>query len=418
MKFLSLIFITSITSYFAAIKISETNNKKVILLWVLLLNFGILFFFKYFGWFEDCLVELAFIFNQTYHKQAVQILLPVGVSFYTFQSMSYVIDVYRGQLKASRNFVECAGFISFFPQLVAGPIERATNLLPQIQKQRIFNYNDASDGLRYILWGVFKKMVIADNCAPIVNDIFDNCLDYSSPMLWYGTFLFAIQIYCDFSGYSEIAIGCGKLLGINFMTNFSFPYFSKNIKEFWQRWHISLSTWFKDYLYMPLGGSRFGKFITIRNVMLVFVFSGLWHGANFTFIVWGLYHALLYILYILVFEKSQLKIPPYISSIFTFICVCIGWVFFRAKDMSQAKLFIIKMFSIPEEFTLNLNYKVLFSLIILVIFEFWNSSNKFGLDIKPTISSQTIRWSIYILLIFIWVIYANFNEQTFIYFNF
>lgn len=418
-RFLTLIFFTSITSFFAAIIIEKAkSHRKLFLILVIFLNFGLLFFFKYFGLFEDLIQKFGYFFNLQYSKSTLEIILPVGISFYTFQSISYVIDVYRGQLKASRNFVECAGFISFFPQLVAGPIERASNLLPQIQKARIFNADNAADGLRFILWGLFKKMMVADNCAPLVNDIFENHSHYNSPLLWFGACLFAVQIYCDFSGYSEIAIGCGKLLGVQFMTNFSYPYFSKNIKIFWQNWHISLSTWFKDYLFLPLGGSHGNKITTIRNVLIVFGLSGLWHGANYTFIVWGLYHATLYIAYIVFFEKITLKIPPIISLFITLVSVILGWVIFRSKDIAQAKSYITNMFSIPDNFDLHLDVKISFGILVLFVFEIWNRKRRFGLDIKSVVSSQSLRWILYTALILIWLTYANFNEITFIYFNF
>lgn len=418
-RFLSLIFFTSLTSYYASIKIEEAkSNRKLILTAVVIINFSLLFFFKYFGFFEDIISKLSTFFNLHYARSAMEIVLPVGISFFTFQSISYVIDVYRSQIKTSRNFVECASFISFFPQLVAGPIERATNLLPQIQKPRIFNALIAEEGLRYILWGLFKKMMVADNCAPVVNDIFAHPTTYNSPMLWVGAMLFAVQIYCDFSGYSEIAIGCGKLLGIQFMTNFSYPYFSRSIKQFWQNWHISLSTWFKDYLYLPLGGSRHNHFITIRNVLIVFGLSGLWHGANYTFIVWGLYHAILYCAFILFFEKMKLRIPKILSIMFTLVCVTIGWVFFRSNDIFHAKLYLIKMFTFSDNYKVSFDPKVILGIFILFSFEIWNRKRRFGLDINTVVESRLLRWLIYSMLILIWMTYANFNELTFIYFNF
>ncbi len=380
----------------------------------MILNFGILIYFKYAGFFVAEFAELFHFKNAfTFSK----IILPVGVSFYTFQSLSYVIDVYRGKLKASDNFINTAAFVSFFPQLVAGPIERAPNLLLQIQKPRTFNEADAKEGLRYILWGLFKKMMVADNCAPIVEDIFDKHNDLSSPMLWYGAILFAVQIYCDFSAYSEIAIGSGKLLGIQFMQNFHFPYFATNIKEFWKRWHISLTTWFKDYIFIPLGGSRFTSIKTYRNVFIVFVLSGLWHGANYTFIAWGMYHAILYVLYISFFEKLAAYITRAFGLIITFVLVLIGWVFFRSENLTSAFSYIGEMFRWNNKIDISIDLKSLIGIFILIVVETYNRSKQFGLDLAHW-QSQSLRWMAYTCLVIIVLAYGNFNEQKFIYFNF
>ncbi len=425
-QMLSLIFLTSFSSYLASIYIERKPAlKKYILIWTLVLNFSILIYFKYAGFFlagltsiaHSCGIDIGYTFGH--------ILLPVGISFYTFQALSYVIDVYRGQLKASENFVECAAFISFFPQLVAGPIERAPNLLKQIQKKRTFNLNEAKDGLRYILWGLFKKMMVADNCAVEVERIFSHHQEMGSPMLWWGVLLFSIQIYCDFSGYSEIAIGCGKLLGVQFMQNFNFPYFATNIKAFWKRWHISLTTWFKDYVFIPLGGSRNSELATYKNVLIVFLLSGLWHGANYTFVVWGAYHAILYIGYVWLIEGQKWTLPQWISIPLTFILVLVGWVFFRSPDMTAAVCYLEGMFdwrlnNTPvgngyEKFSVDV--KILMGVTIMMGIEWMSKTKKYGLDIGHW-THQSYRWTFYLILLLILLTYGSFNEQTFIYFNF
>ena len=269
-------------------------------------------------------------------------MLPVGISFYTFQTMSYTIDIYKKKLKPTKDFISFASFVSFFPQLVAGPIERASNLLPQILKKREFKYEQGVQGLRLILWGMFKKVVIADSLAPMVDDIFSNYQDFGGGTLWLGAIYFAFQIYCDFSGYSDMAIGTSKLFGFELMSNFKFPYFSRNIGEFWRRWHISLSTWFRDYLYIPLGGSQEGKWKSIRNIFIIFLVSGFWHGANWTFIFWGLFHSILFLPSFIfntnrkyttsiIAENTIIPSPKELFQVgSTFILVTIGWVFFRS----------------------------------------------------------------------------------------
>ena len=283
-RFLSLIAFSSTLDYFVGVglgKTESTKKRKLLLLTSIAVNIGFLGFFKYFNFFAESFCE-AFTFFGTSISDPIllNVILPVGISFYTFQTLSYSIDVYKKKLQPTNDIISFFAFVSFFPQLVAGPIERATNLLPQFHKQRAFSYDQASDGMRQILWGLFKKVVIADNCAIYVNDIFSNFSNHSGSTLLLGAILFAFQIYGDFSGYSDIAIGTARLFGFNLMRNFAFPYFSRDIAEFWRRWHISLSTWFRDYVYIPLGGSRGGKWLNIRNVFIIFVVSGFWHGAN------------------------------------------------------------------------------------------------------------------------------------------
>ena len=302
-RFLILIALTSFCSYWSGLLIASADGhrkqQKALAATNIVLNLLILGVFKYYNFFTENLATLFAMFGMTLDRVTLDVILPVGISFYTFQALSYTIDVYRGQIRPTRDMVEFFAFISFFPQLVAGPIERATNLLPQFQRSRQFDYAQAADGIRQMLWGFVKKMIIADNCASGVNLIWSQYDEMTGLVLLVGAFLFTFQIYCDFSGYSDIAIGCARLFGINLKRNFNFPYFSRNISEFWRRWHISLMTWFRDYIYFPLGGSRCAQWKVIRNTLIVFFVSGLWHGANWTFVVWGLYHACLIAVFML-----------------------------------------------------------------------------------------------------------------------
>jgi D-alanyl-lipoteichoic acid acyltransferase DltB (MBOAT superfamily) len=306
-RFLSLIVFSSFVDYSVGVALSKTNleHKRKLLLWTsILINLGFLGFFKYYNFFAESFADAFTLFGRHMEPSRLQILLPVGISFYTFQTLSYSIDVYKRKLEPTKDVVAFFAFVSFFPQLVAGPIERATNLLPQFYKKRHFVYAKAVDGMRQILWGLFKKMVIADNCAEYANQIFNNYEDYSGSTLFLGALFFTFQIYGDFSGYSDIAIGTSRLFGFNLMQNFAFPYFSRDIAEFWRRWHISLSTWFRDYLYIPLGGSRGGTWMKVRNTFIIFIVSGFWHGANWTFLIWGFLNAL-YFLPLLLMKKNR-----------------------------------------------------------------------------------------------------------------
>lgn len=297
-RFLSLLIISTLVDFVIALlmdKEQRDKRRKLLLTISLITNLGLLGVFKYYNFFIENWVNMWDAFGVEMHVSSWRIILPVGISFYTFQTLSYVIDVYRKQLRASNNFIQFAAYVSFFPQLVAGPIERATNLLPQFSRLHKFDYTLARSGISLIVWGFFKKVVIADNATFFVNEIFATPEAFSTPELWMGAILFGFQIYGDFSGYSDIAIGTARLFGFRLMTNFKFPYFSRDIAEFWRRWHISLSTWFRDYLYIPLGGSRGSKKMQLRNTMIIFLVSGFWHGANWTFIVWGAIHALLFL---------------------------------------------------------------------------------------------------------------------------
>ena len=418
-RYLSLISLASLTSLLGALGIEDKPSyKKPILFIVLLVHLGMLAYFKYAGFFVSSLMLALNSIGFKMYLVYLQIALPVGISFFTFQSLSYAIDVYRRNLTASRSWREYFSFVSFFPQLVAGPIERAGNLLPQIQQQRYFNFENAGKGLQLILWGLIKKMMVADVCAPVVDSIFSNSETASLTELWWGIFLFGVQIYCDFSAYSEMAMGLALLLGFQLMQNFNYPYFATNIQAFWKRWHISLTTWFKDYIFLPLGGSRVGKNRLLLNIVIVFLISGLWHGANFTFLAWGFYHAILYGVYIIWLAKWQIRVPALFGWFFTFFCVLVGWVFFRAADIWQAGTYIEGLFSPQRGFSMHyVDVKLLMSLALLVFFEWLHRHQSFGLDLGSAVS-QPIRWSLYLLLLTLWLVYANFDKHAFIYFDF
>ncbi|RZJ47637.1 MAG: MBOAT family protein, partial [Flavobacterium sp.] len=385
-------------------------------------------FFKYYNFFIESFSELLSGFGLGVNIWLLNIVLPVGISFYTFHGLSYIIDVYKKRINSEHNFTDYAVFVSYFPLLVAGPIERATHLLPQIQKKRIFSYDNAADGLRQILWGFFKKMVIADNCAPIVNEIFNNYENQNPVTLILGAVLFAFQIYGDFSGYSDIALGVSRLFGIELLKNFAFPYFSRDIAEFWRRWHISLSSWFRDYVYIPLGGSSGGLLMKIRNTFIIFLLSGFWHGANWTFMVWGFLNAL-YFLPLLVANKNRQNIEvvaknrflPNVKEIFqiatTFMITCIAWIFFRADSVTQAFLYLGKilnfnLYSRPDQFPA----KILALIVVMLIIEWVNRDQFHGLEIRRF--APWMRRIMYVSVIFIILRYANFSNNEFIYFQF
>ena len=347
-KYVTLILFTTIISYTSAILIERTENqrtKKIILALTLIACLGVLFTFKYVNFFSQNLVYILNLFTIHLHPITLKLLLPVGISFYTFQTLGYVIDVYRGTTKAEKHFGIYAAFISFFPQLVAGPIERTNNLLPQIKANHEFNYEQATYGLKLMAWGLFKKLVISDNIAVEADKIFGNLHEYHGFTLILASLYFTVQIYCDFSGYSDIARGCSKLFGIELMENFRSPYFSSSIKEFWSRWHISLSTWFRDYVYIPLGGNRVSKFRHNMNLMITFIVSGLWHGANWTFIIWGTLHGLAQVI-----ENAFMihEYPHGFKRAFRVVCVfmlcSVLWIFFRAQSLDEAMYIFTHMF--------------------------------------------------------------------------
>jgi len=357
-RFLFLLLISTCLDYFVALAIqnSQDVSKRKLFLGISLIgNLGMLGFFKYYNFFVQSWIDAWSSIGVTMEATTLNIILPVGISFYTFQTLSYTIDVYRNEMKPTKNFIDFAAFVTFFPQLVAGPIERASHLLPQFYKSRVFDYQNAVLGCKLIVWGMFKKVVVADNCAFFVTKIFDNPEAYSSGELFVGMVFFAFQIYGDFSGYSDIAIGLSKLFGFDLMVNFKFPYFSRDIAEFWRRWHISLSTWFRDYIYIPLGGSKGTMGLQIRNVMIIFLVSGFWHGANWTFIVWGALNAFYFLPLLLtntnrnnmeIVAKGRLfpSLRELLAMIATFFLVLISWIFFRADSISLAFKYLVNLF--------------------------------------------------------------------------
>ncbi len=434
-KFLFLIVLTSYCSYLSGILLEQQEgnryNKKLISAANIVLNLAILCVFKYYNFFAENIASVCSSFGYQLNWVTLEIILPVGISFYTFQALSYTIDVYRGQIKATHNIVEFFAFISFFPQLVAGPIERATNLLPQFQKERQFDYAKAVDGCRQMLWGFFKKMVVADTCAGCANTIWESYTEQTGFVLWMGALFFTFQIYCDFSGYSDIAIGTARLFGINLKRNFNVPYFSRNIPEFWRRWHISLMTWFRDYIYFPLGGSRCAKWKVIRNTLIVFGVSGLWHGANWSFVVWGLYHACLIALFILLGINTKAKdvvaagkllpsMKEFGQMVISFLLVVVGWVIFRAETIGQAWHYLAKMFSTSAfQYAYFDGKRALFFAFILIVIEWIQRDKEHVLQFANNrwFNMRPFRWAIY-YIIFVSIIFFAGGNQTFIYFQF
>jgi alginate O-acetyltransferase complex protein AlgI len=435
-RFLGLIIFSTVLDFFIGKSLAKTThelNRKLLLYTSVAVNLGFLGIFKYFDFFVSNFIEAFSLFGVELSAGSLNIILPVGISFYTFQTLSYSIDVYRRKLKHTDDFIAFSAFVCFFPQLVAGPIERATNLLPQFLKARKFNYDQAADGMRQILWGLFKKVVVADNCAVFVNAIFDNPDPLSGSTLFMGAVFFAFQIYCDFSGYSDIAIGTSRLFNINLKQNFATPYFSRNIGEFWRRWHISLSTWFRDYLYIPLGGSQGGTWNKIRNVFLIFIVSGFWHGASWNFIVWGGLNALYFLPLLLtknnrnhlntVAEGSLFPTYKEILSIgLTFFLTVIAWVFFRADTLTEAVHYLNLMFSssfftVPSFITPKAFMLYTYLLICLFIAVEWvQRDKKFGLSIENL--NRPFRWVIYTIVIGVIITFGQFGESEFIYFQF
>ena len=428
--------------YFVGINISKTDNKqkqRAYLLISIFVNLGFLGFFKYFNFFVDNFYEAFTFFGVHFQKPVLRVVLPVGISFYTFQTMSYSIDVYQKKLKPTKDIFAFFAYVSFFPQLVAGPIERAKNLLPQFYSLKKFDYDSAADGMRQMLWGFFKKIVIADNAAVYVNEIFANYTHYSGSTLLWGAVLFAFQIYGDFSGYSDIAIGTARLFGFNLMQNFAYPYFSRDIAEFWRRWHISLSSWFKDYVYIPLGGSREGLKKAIRNTFIIFIVSGFWHGANWTFIAWGTLNAI-YFLPLMLTKKNRKHLEivandrffPNLKEIWqmgvTFFITVLAWIFFRSETVSKAfdylkRIFNKSLFSIPHT---QGNFKIsqiitqetlIVMLLILIGVEWFQRRKQHGLEMNKK-TKTIVRWSAYFIVSFLILVFGNFSKTEFIYFAF
>lgn len=393
------------------------------------MNLSILGVYKYYDFFVDSFVSAFHLIGVHLSAETLGLVLPVGISFYTFQALSYTIDVYRKKLPVTRDGIAFFAYISFFPQLVAGPIERATNLLPQFQRGRTFQYDLAVDGMRQILWGFFKKIVIADNCAKYVNLIFSDYQSQSGSTLLLGAVFFTFQIYGDFSGYSDIAIGTAKLFGIRLMQNFRTPYFSRDIAEFWRRWHISLTTWFRDYVYILLGGSRVIRWKVIRNTFIIFLLSGLWHGANWTFVVWGGYHALLFVPLLLLKRNRKNtdtvaegrflpSLKEFFQMLLTFLLVVFGWIIFRAESISQAWFYICgifnhSLFQMPEYF----DKTTVFMMLVMLVIEWRNRDKAFGLQMDAGKIPLFLRYGAYFLLVFI-IYFCGGSQETFIYFQF
>ena len=431
-RFLSLIIFSTVIDYLIGISLSkqENQNKRKVLLWSsILVNLGFLGFFKYYNFFVDNFITAFSFFGTEINANSLNIILPVGISFYTFQTLSYTIDVYKRKLEPTNDFIAFSAFVSFFPQLVAGPIERATNLLPQFYSKRHFDYPKAVDGMRQILWGLFKKIVIADNCAQYANIIFNNSSEYSGSTLVLGAIFFTFQIYGDFSGYSDIAIGTSRLFGFNLKQNFAFPYFSRDIAEFWRRWHISLSTWFRDYLYIPLGGSRGGTWMKVRNTFAIFIVSGFWHGANWTFIVWGALNAI-YFLPLLITNNNrnnletvaQGKLFPSIKELsfmlLTFGLTVFSWIFFRANNIGHAisyisEIFSSSLFTIPEVRPRNL----ILLIMVFVFIEWLGREGQYAIANLGLKWKSPLRYAMYYAII-VAIFWFGGKEQQFIYFQF
>ena len=440
-RFLFLLMFSTVLDYYTGIKMSDAQNQNSKKFWFWLsvsINLGFLGVFKYYNFFAESFADAVSVFGFKADPWVLSVVLPVGISFYTFHGLSYVIDIYKDRIKAEKNFVDYSVFVSFFPLLVAGPIERATHLLPQIQRERKFDYQKSVDGLRQILWGLFKKVVIADQCAEFANLIFNNSADYSGSTLLLGAIFFTFQIYGDFSGYSDIALGTARLFGIELLQNFSFPYFSRDIAEFWRRWHISLSTWFRDYLYIPLGGSKGGTWMRVRNTFIIFIVSGFWHGANWTFIVWGALNAL-FIMPSIIFNtnRNNLEIvakgklfPSFkeLSMILvTFAMTVFAWIFFRANDIGYAINFIYKMLFgffkydyYIETYNLIFN-KIGFYLFVYLLFflliEWFGREHKFALSTFAFNWWRPFRIVFYLALAFLVLIFSG-SKEEFIYFQF
>lgn len=434
-KYVFLILGTTVASFFAAKAIEKEQSqtrKKLILAGTAILCLGVLFFFKYFNFFFETVTEIFSLFAIKLNPITLKVLLPVGISFYTFQTLSYVIDVYRGKVKAEHHFGYYASFISFFPQLVAGPIERTSNLLPQMRKEQHFDYNKATYGMKLMAWGFFKKLCIADVFGNTVDGIFGSYYNHYGGAFILGALMFGVQIYCDFSGYSDIAIGCAKLMGIDLMTNFKSPYFSTTVTEFWRRWHISLSTWFRDYLYIPLGGNRCSKPRHLLNLLITFMVSGLWHGANITFVIWGTLHGLLQIVETLlpkIFKRESKGIFWWLRVVWIYFLVCFVWIFFRADSfevikwmfttmfygISHTRGYIVDAFNQIQATPIDWTIKVI-TLVVLFAYDYASLKT----DVIEYISKKrvAVRYTVYILLlaIILWQRFAG--MATFVYFQF
>ena len=430
-RFLSLIVLSTLVDFAVGLLLGSATAKpkRRLLLGVsLATNIGLLGFFKYFGFFVQSWIDAWQVVGVHMQGSTLNIILPVGISFYTFQTLSYTIDVYRGRVEPTRNLLAFAAFVSFFPQLVAGPIERATHLLPQFFARSTFDYGQAADGLRRMLWGLLKKIVIADNLGLLVDRIFADPAAFSGLELWLGTCFFAFQIYCDFSGYSDIAIGVAQLFGFKLRENFLYPYFSRDIAEFWRRWHVSLTTWFRDYLYIPLGGSRGPRWQMTRNVFVIFAVSGFWHGANWTFIAWGLLNALLFLPLILSGRNRRYQtmvaagalfptLRESIHMVLTFVVTCFAWIFFRAESLSQAVGYLTHMIEAWFVMPSHQLFTGLAYIIPFITVEWFTRHYPHPLQVVST-HRPVVRHATYLMLLVVIFLLGYRGENHFIYFQF
>ncbi|GGZ69100.1 MBOAT family O-acyltransferase [Algibacter mikhailovii] len=436
-RFLSLILLSTIVDYFVGMQIDKqsSHSKRKQWLWVsVLFNVGLLGFFKYYNFFVESWIEMFEVMGYSIKSTwTLKVILPVGISFYTFQTMSYSFDIYYKKLKPTKDFLSFAAFVSFFPQLVAGPIERASNLLSQITNKRTFSYNQSVSGLKLILWGLFKKIVIADALAPIVDDVFANYSTYPASSLILGVVLFSFQVYGDFSGYSDIAIGTAKLFGIELMSNFKFPNFSRNVAEYWQRWHVSLSTWFRHYIYIPLGGSRVSKLKSVRNIIIIFLVSGFWHGANWTFIFWGAFHAVAFIPVFLLGRNTIYKntvvgehsiFPSFLEIgqvLLTFAIVTFSRIFFRSESITDAFGFIRRIFEnfSYSEYLHPMGYRMIDYYVLIVLFVIYEYIIRKDERSPFKFKSKYIRFLAYAVVIFFMLLFYDSGfDRSFIYFQF
>jgi len=430
-RFLFLLVFSTLLDYVSAMKIekSQTPNERKMWLWTCItINLGFLGVFKYYNFFANSFAEMVHSFGFTASPILLKLILPVGISFYTFHGLSYIIDIYYKRIKSERNFVDYSLFVSYFPLLVAGPIERATHLLPQIKVRRKFNFNKAQEGIYQIVWGLVKKVVIADSCSIYANEIFNHYTTANSLSLILGAVYFAFQIYGDFSGYSDIALGTSKLFGIDLLKNFNYPYFSRDIAEFWRKWHISLSSWFRDYLYIPLGGSKGNKWFQVRNTFIIFLVSGFWHGANWTYVAWGLINAI-YFLPLLLLNRNRKNVDDFrlglnfesVQTLFniliTFSITCVAWIFFRAKTITDAVLYIKRMCTNlhfnEEYFRIERYSHNLIPLVIIFVLVEWNNRHK----LEPISGKYSwLKLSLCLAAILALGVFSDYKE--FIYFQF
>lgn len=441
-----LILFSTATTFLSAILIDKARNKKskkAALIFSIALNLGVLFLFKYYNFFSANIAQLFLSFGVVLAPPSFSLLLPVGISFYTFQALGYSIDVYRKDTPCEKNFITYALFVSFFPQLVAGPIERSKNLLPQFYEYKSFKYKRVKNGLVQMAWGFLKKMVIADGAAQIITFVYSDPTKFTGIQLVVASLLFAFQIYCDFSGYSDIAIGSARVLGFNLMRNFAHPYFAKNVSEFWRRWHISLSSWFMDYLYIPLGGSRKGKNRTLINLFLTFLVSGLWHGAQWTFVAWGAINGIYIILdrllkpYSVRLQRSlHINKNGILANIFgaivTFLLIDFSWIFFRAKNLEDAFYIVGNLFtglipSLTDGALLSMQLSqigffskngiaIVICIVVMLLVELWERNSLLVLKLERQFFA--VRWIFYYAVILVIVFYGNFGKSPFIYFDF